>query len=80
MPPAIRADGAGPTMPIDAPITEARIRHALVAVAYIISTYGEVEYLPLMERLERELERYKEGRDPLSRARAILKAHAETVT
>jgi hypothetical protein len=34
----------------------------------------------LMERLEKEMEQYREGRDPLSRARAILKAHAETVT
>jgi hypothetical protein len=58
------------------PITEARIRRALVTVAHIISTYGETEYLSLMERLERELERHREGRDPVSRARAILKAHA----
>jgi hypothetical protein len=64
-------------MPSDKPITEERIRQALVTVAYIISTYGEAEYLPLMERLEQELERYKDGRDPLSRARAILKAYAE---
>jgi hypothetical protein len=64
--------------PSDQPITEARIRQALVTVASIISTYGETEYLPLMERLEKELERYKEGRDPLSRARAILKAYAGT--
>ncbi|WP_210421621.1 hypothetical protein [Bradyrhizobium japonicum] len=67
-------------MPIDAPITEARIRRALVAVAYVISTYGEVEYLPLMERLEAELERHREGRDAVSRARAILQAHAKTET
>lgn len=78
MPTPIRADGAGPSKPIDAPITEARIRRALVTVAHIISTFGETEYQPLMERLERELERYKEGRDPVSRARAILKTYAET--
>jgi hypothetical protein len=71
-----RADGAGPALPTDdALITEERIRQALVTVAHIISTFNEVEYLPLMERLERELERYREGRDPLSRARAILQAH-----
>ncbi|MET4030121.1 MULTISPECIES: hypothetical protein [unclassified Bradyrhizobium] len=80
MPTPIRADGTGPTMPIDAPISEVRIRRALVTVAHIIATYGEVEYLDLMERLEQELERHREGRDPLSRARAILNAHAETVT
>ncbi|UGY28172.1 hypothetical protein HU675_0016205 [Bradyrhizobium septentrionale] len=65
---------------MDAPITEARIRQALVAVAYIIATYGETEYVALLERLEAELERYREGRDPVSRARAILQAHADTVT
>ena len=64
----------------DQPITEARIKQALVAVAYIISTYGETEYLPLMERLEKELEQHREGRDPLSRARAILKTYAATET
>ncbi|MDE5465229.1 hypothetical protein [Bradyrhizobium sp. CSS354] len=76
--PTPRADGAGSSKPTDAPITEARIRQALVTVAYIISTYGEVEYSPLLERLERELERYREGRDPVSRARAILKAYEAT--
>ena len=78
MPTPIRADGTGPSIPPDAPITEARIRRALVTVAHIIATYGETEYLPLMERLEKELERYQQGRDPVSRAVAILKAHAET--
>ena len=47
-----------------------------MAVAYVISTYGETQYLPLMERLERELLMFKEGRDPVSRARAILQVHA----
>jgi hypothetical protein len=54
------------------PITAERIERCLAAVAYVIATYGETEYLPLMERLEKELERHREGRDPLSRARAIL--------
>ncbi|QIG97520.1 hypothetical protein [Bradyrhizobium sp. 6(2017)] len=56
----------------DQPITEARIKQALVAVAYVISEYGRTEYGPLMERLERELLMYREARDPMSRARAIL--------
>ena len=77
MPTPIRADGAGPTMPIDAPITEARIRQALVTVATIIATLGETEYLPLLDRLERELALYRDGLDPIGRARAILQAHAE---
>jgi hypothetical protein len=79
MPTPIRADG-GPTLPTDTPVTEERIRRALVAVAYVISEHGRTEYGPLMERLERELERYREGRDPISRARAILQAHSETLT
>lgn len=79
MPKHSRAD-SGSTLRIDAPITEARIRQALVIVAYVISKHGRSEYGPLLERLERELERYREGRDPISRARAILQAHSETMT
>jgi hypothetical protein len=78
MPTPIRADAAEPNKPTDALITEARIRHALVTVAHVISKHGRTEYGPLLERLEKELEQYREGRDPLSRARAILKAYAET--
>lgn len=80
MPTPIRADGTPPTLPTDAPITETRIREALLAVAYVISEHGRTEYGPLLERLERELLMYREARDPLSRARAILKANEETVT
>jgi hypothetical protein len=56
------------------PITEARIKAALVVVASIIAD-GSPEYLPILERLENELERFKAGRDPRSRALAILKAY-----
>ena len=62
---------------VDKPVTEERIEQALRDVAYIISEFGCVEYAPLMERLERELQLYREARDPVSRARAILKQHAE---
>lgn len=78
MPKPIRTDATGPAKPSDAPITEEWLKRALVLVAHIIATHGRTEYTPLMERLEAELERYREGRDPLSRARAILKAHAKT--
>jgi hypothetical protein len=61
----------------DEPITIERIEQALRDVAYIIAEYGEVQCVPLMERLERELKLYKEARDPVSRARAILKEHAD---
>lgn len=60
----------------DKPITEQRIERALVVVAEIIAD-GSPEYMPILEALERHLERYKDGRDPLSRARAILAAYAE---
>lgn len=59
------------------PITEARLKQALIAVAHVISKHGRKEYGPLMERLERELLMYREARDPLSRARAILQEYAE---
>ncbi len=79
MPTLIRTDGSGTALPSeDALITEARSRQALVTVAHIIAVYGEVEYLPLMERLEAELARYRDGRDPRSRALAILKAYEAT--
>ena len=63
-------------LPSTQPITQERIKRALVTVAHVIATYGETHYLPLMERLEKELETFRSGRDPVSRARAILKAHA----
>jgi len=77
-----RAVGAGPALPTNdaLPITEPRVRQALVTVAHIISTCGEVEYMPLLERLEAELARYREGRDPLARAKAILQAHAASTS
>ena len=59
------------------PITEERIKRALVAVARIIED-GSLEYMPILDALERHLDEYKKGRDPLSRARAILKAHETT--
>ena len=56
----------------DQPITEARIKAALLAVAHVISKHGRTEYGALLERLERELLMYREARDPVSRARRIL--------
>ena len=57
-----------------------RLEAAVRVVAYAISTYGEVEYAPLLDRLEKELSYYKEGRDPVSRARAILQASSSCVS
>lgn len=62
----------------DAPITEERIKRALLVVARVISECNRPEYGPLLERLERELKTYKEAGDPLGRARAVLKAYAKT--
>jgi hypothetical protein len=56
------------------PITAERIERCLRAVAYIIVTYGNVEYEPLMTRLESELAKFKGGTEAVSRARAILDA------
>jgi len=60
----------------DKPITAAEIEEVLVTVAYVIAEHGRTEYGPLLERLERELQKYKKARDPVSRARAILADHA----
>ncbi|WP_152535719.1 hypothetical protein [Bradyrhizobium sp. Ai1a-2] len=61
----------------DEPITEARIKRALLVVARVISECDRPEYGPLLERLERELQMFMEGRDPVSRARAILAEHSD---
>jgi hypothetical protein len=57
------------------PITRERIEHALTLMAYIISTTNKTQFTPIMERLERELETYRNAADPISRARKILEDH-----
>jgi hypothetical protein len=54
------------------PVTLEEIEQALRNVAYVISEHGRVEFLPIMERLEREIKAYRDAQDPVSRARAIL--------
>ena len=56
-----------------------RLENAIGVVAYAICTYNEVEYAPLLDRLEKELAYYKERRDPVSRARAILQVSSYRV-
>ena len=56
-------------------ITRERIEHALTLMAYIISSTGKTQFTPIMERLERELEIYRNAADPLARARKILEGH-----
>lgn len=55
-------------------IMVARLENAVQAVARAIVNYGEIEYAPLLDRLEKELAYYREERDPVSRARKILQA------
>lgn len=55
-----------------------RLENAIQVVARVIVTYGEVEYAPLLDRLEKELAYFREARDPVSRARAILQAGQAT--
>jgi hypothetical protein len=57
------------------PVTAERIEHAMVVLAFIITSTGDTAYAPLLDRLERELAEYKQERDPMSRARRILQDH-----
>ena len=59
----------------EAPITAERIEHAMVLLAFIMTSTGQARLAPLLDRLERELAVYKHARDPLSRARRILADH-----
>ncbi len=67
------------TTPAEREVMVARLEHAIQAVARVIVTYGEPEYGPLLDRLERELAFYKEEKDPISRARKILQAGSSAV-
>jgi hypothetical protein len=53
-------------------VTVERLEAAIRTVAYVIDKHNDIGYAPLLDRLEKELAYYREGRDPLSRARAIL--------
>jgi len=57
----------------DRPITAERIEHALIVLARLMELENEPRYAPLLDRLERELAVYKQERDPISRARRILR-------
>ena len=48
-------------------INAENIERVLRLVAWIIAEFGEVEYVPLMERLEAELTIFKQARDPPER-------------
>ena len=61
-------------MPELLPVTKGDIEHALRYVAHLIADWGMVEYLPLLERIERDYRKFETGeaRDPIEKARAIL--------
>jgi hypothetical protein len=61
---------------VDKPVTKERVERALRFVARLITEKGMVEYLPLLERIEQEYHKFDTGeaRDPINRARAVLKA------
>jgi hypothetical protein len=52
------------------------VQRALRYVAHLIVDKGMVEYLPLLERIERDYRKFEtnDTRDPVDKARAILKA------
>jgi hypothetical protein len=58
-------------------ITVAQWEHALVFMAGIVKYYGEV-YLPVFERVERELEKARNKETTLSRVDRILAEHRVT--
>jgi hypothetical protein len=70
-----RAMRRAPAAVADEPVTAERIEHAMVVLAFIITSTGDTAYAPLLDRLERELAEYKQERDPISRARRILRDH-----
>jgi hypothetical protein len=58
------------------PVMKEDVERALRFVAHLITDKGMVEYLPLLERIERDYRKFETGEalDPIEKARAILKA------
>lgn len=56
-------------------LTAERIERALVLLAFAITATGEKRAGPLVDRLERELDHYRNTPDPIERARRILEGH-----
>lgn len=61
----------------DEPVTLERLLQAQRAVAYCIAMDGPV-YVPLLERLEREIAALRASEDWVSHAHRILEDHAAT--
>ncbi|WP_414470866.1 hypothetical protein [Microvirga sp. M2] len=57
--------------PKEEPVTEERLERALVYVAYVMERHGGV-YLPIFERLEKELANLRSKNAALDRARKLL--------
>lgn len=60
------------------PITRARIERALQVVATIVAGPKGEAYLPIFERLERELAAIDAKTDALARARAVIVASSRS--
>lgn len=58
-------------VPSKEPITIERLERGLLFMAYILDKYGEV-YIPIFERIEREVELARAKRSTMDRARALL--------
>lgn len=58
----------------DNPISRARIERALHFVAIVVAAPGGEAYLPIFERLERELAALDAKTDALARARSLIAA------
>lgn len=61
--------------PEEQPVTVERIERSMVMLAHIIGMDGD-KYLPIYERLEKELEILKQKENALARARTFLEANA----
>lgn len=58
------------------PVTRERILRALLVMAGIVSSPGGEKYLAIYQRLETELAAYDRAEDTLSRARELVRRHA----
>lgn len=63
----------GNRRPAPQPITMERVRNALVVAARLVEHGGDT-YLPIFERLERELAGLEEKRSAVERARVMARA------
>jgi hypothetical protein len=66
-------------MLVTEPVTEQRLERALVTLAYVMTVHG-THYLPLFDRIEREITTFRTKQDPMSRAKLVLERHTVPAT